>query len=96
MTVTAPEIALARILEALEAELIGATDDEMAAALADLGMSASIKGSAALFDLKYPSIRRHLESLYGGALAEHDGDHEKDEPVWSLKNPSATSDRSDR
>ena len=76
---TPPELALTRLLQAFETELIEATEEEVAGALSDLGMSASTKGSAALVDLKYSAIRRHLEARYGVAPTEPDT--EKDEDV---------------
>jgi hypothetical protein len=48
-----PVIRLTRILEALELELIEATDEEILAAAKDLGMNLEMKGSAAFMGLKY-------------------------------------------
>jgi hypothetical protein len=53
--VTSPERALARILQALERELIEASGEEILAAAKDLGMDPRTRGSAAFFGLKYPS-----------------------------------------
>ena len=45
---------LTRILEALELELIDATDDEILEAAKELGMDPRMKGSAAFLGLKFP------------------------------------------
>jgi len=45
---------LTRILEALELELIDATDEEILEAAKDLGMDPKMKGSAAFLGLKFP------------------------------------------
>jgi len=47
------EARLARILQALEQELLDASDEEILAAAADLGMNPKMKGSAAFAGLKY-------------------------------------------
>jgi hypothetical protein len=52
---TAPEVALARILQALEAELIAAPNEEILEAARDLGMNLQRKDSAAFRGLTYPS-----------------------------------------
>jgi hypothetical protein len=49
-----PEAALTRILDALEQELIDASDDEILAAARDLGMDPSRKDSAAFSGVTYP------------------------------------------
>jgi len=49
---------LARILEALELELIDASDEEILEAAKDLGMDPTMKGSAAFLGLKYPATWR--------------------------------------
>jgi hypothetical protein len=56
-----PETALERILEALERELVEATDEEILAAAHDLGMKPEMKGSAAFLGLRYPAARRREE-----------------------------------
>lgn len=56
MTQTFPETALERILEALERELIIATDEEILEAAGDLGMKPGMKGSAAFLGLRYPAV----------------------------------------
>ena len=56
-----PETTLERILEALERELIEATDEEILAAAHDLGMKPEMKGSAAFLGLRYPAVRRREE-----------------------------------
>ncbi|HEY4444257.1 MAG TPA: hypothetical protein VGN30_08205 [Steroidobacteraceae bacterium] len=58
LTAARPEISLSRLLEALEQELIEASDDEIMAAAADLGMNPRMKGSAAFAGLKYPANPR--------------------------------------
>jgi len=52
-----PEAALARVLEALERELVEATDEEILEAAHELGMKPEMKGSAAFLGLRYPSAR---------------------------------------
>ncbi|MGO9801951.1 MAG: hypothetical protein ACLPTM_10000 [Steroidobacteraceae bacterium] len=53
-----PETALERVLEALERELVAATDEELLEAASDLGMQPGMKGSAAFLGLRYPAMRR--------------------------------------
>ena len=52
MSRTRPEIRLERILMALGVEVAAATDEEVLAAAADLGMKPTMKGTAAFFGLK--------------------------------------------
>jgi hypothetical protein len=54
-----PELALERILLALEADLIDASDAEIAEALDELGFK-SIRGSLALADVRHADPRRWL------------------------------------
>jgi hypothetical protein len=56
-----PETALERVLEALERELVEATEEEILAAAHDLGMKPEMQGSAAFLGLRYPSARRREE-----------------------------------
>lgn len=58
MTQIFPETALERILEALEHELITATDEEILEAAENLGMKPRMKGSAAFLGLRYPHQHR--------------------------------------
>lgn len=58
MTQTFPETALDRILEALERELVIATDAEILEAAGDLGMKPGMKGSAAFLGLRYSAALR--------------------------------------
>ena len=51
-----PEVSLEQVLTALERELIDATDEEVLAAAAELGMNPSMKGSAAFLGVKSPLI----------------------------------------
>jgi hypothetical protein len=53
LTITPPEAALAQVLDALECELIDATDEEILEAAKDLGMNPMMKGSAAFFGVQY-------------------------------------------
>ena len=57
------ELALERVIAGLERELIDATDDEIAAAAADLGMDPAMKGSAAFFGVLHSRPRR-IEDLF--------------------------------
>lgn len=61
---TSPELVLARILQALEKELIEASDEEVLAAAKDLGMDPLTRGSAAFAGLKYPS-QAQLADFFG-------------------------------
>ena len=81
VTRTPPEVALARILEALEAELTDASEEEIIAAI---GMKAAMRGSAALLDLKYSEIRRHLDALYGASMAEPEAEEDDISPGTHL------------
>jgi hypothetical protein len=74
--VSAPETALPRIVEALERELIEASDEEVLEAVRALGMNPGMKGSAAFAGLKYFAkpqlsdffefeICRHLQGQIG-------------------------------
>lgn len=58
VTRTFPEMALERILGALEHELITAADQEILEAAEDLGMKPRMKGSAAFLGLRYPQQHR--------------------------------------
>jgi len=61
-----PAEVLTRIIDALEADLIAATDEDIAAVAADLGMKPHMKGSVALFDLiaggRFGDVAIHLEA----------------------------------
>jgi hypothetical protein len=52
-----PEVSFEHAVAALERELLEATDEEVFAAAAELGMNPSIKGSAAFFGVKSPLLR---------------------------------------
>ena len=74
MTLSWPETALTRILEALEQELLQASDEEIMTVAKELGMNPAMKGSAAFADIRYGvALRRTV--IYGieawrGALTE--------------------------
>ena len=53
LTLMAPYAALTHVLDALERELVDATDDEILEAAKDLGMDPMMKGSAAFFGVQY-------------------------------------------
>jgi hypothetical protein len=61
MTRTDPAVALARLLNALEVDLIESSDEEITQAALDLGMNPKMKGSAAFAGLKYPSKARESD-----------------------------------
>jgi hypothetical protein len=64
---SAADRSLDRILAALEAELVAASDDEIVEVARDLGMNLAMKGSAAFIGLKYPSradVRAYFEPLF--------------------------------
>ena len=52
-----PQDSLERLLEALEKELVAASDAEILEAAHELGMQPHMKGSAAFLGLRYPVIR---------------------------------------
>ena len=54
-TSASPEAKLTRLLEALERELIAASDEEILAAAIELGMNPKMKGSALFAGLIYPA-----------------------------------------
>ena len=58
-----PEMALERILGALERELIEASDADILEAAGDLGMKPHMKGSAAFFGLRYSAALRAAEAF---------------------------------
>jgi hypothetical protein len=53
-----PEAALGRVLDALEQELIDASNEEILEAAKDLGMNPMMKGSAAFMGLKHSGTAR--------------------------------------
>jgi len=55
---SSPEAALSRVLDALEQELIDASNEEILQVAKDLGMNPMMKGSAAFMGLKYPGTAR--------------------------------------
>jgi hypothetical protein len=57
-----PQAALNRILDALERELVAATDEEILEAAKDLGMNPLMKGSAAFLGLHNFSVAEFLDS----------------------------------
>ena len=62
LNVSEPEMALNRILDALERELIDASDEEILEAAKDLGMNPLMKGSAAFLGLHALSFAEFFES----------------------------------
>ena len=63
ISIASPEAALTRVLEALEQELIMASDEEILEAAKELGMNPKMKGSAAFLGLKYAATPR-LEDFF--------------------------------
>lgn len=59
-----PETALERILDALERELVAASDADVLEAADDLGMKPQMKGSAAFLGLRYPSALHRAEDFF--------------------------------
>jgi hypothetical protein len=57
------ELALERVLLGLERELLDATDEELVAAAADLGMDVTMKGSAAFLGVLH-SLPRRIEDIF--------------------------------
>jgi hypothetical protein len=62
LSVIEPQTALNRVLDALECELIDASDDEILEAAKDLGMNPLMKGSAAFLGLHTFSFAEFFES----------------------------------
>lgn len=60
---TFSEVMLDRMLQALEQELLMASDEEVLEAAKELGMDPGMKGSAAFIGLKYPAMPR-LEDFF--------------------------------
>jgi hypothetical protein len=56
--VISPQVRLARILVALEQELIDASDEDIMEAARDLGMNPKMKGSAAFLGIKFSDKMR--------------------------------------
>jgi hypothetical protein len=65
MKKTGSDVALERLLTALERELLEASDEEILAAAKELGIDPTMKGSSALFGvtmlIHWPSARRDVE-----------------------------------
>jgi hypothetical protein len=56
LTISEPQAALDRLLDALARELIDVPEDEILAAAKELGMNPAMKGSAAFLGLRIPPI----------------------------------------
>ena len=63
-----PEARFMRVLQALEQELLDASDEEIIAAATDLGMNPQMKGSALFAGLKYPA-RLQLSDFFELGMA---------------------------
>jgi hypothetical protein len=59
-----PETALERVLDALEHELVAASDTDILEAANDLGMQPQMKGSAAFIGLRYSSAMPRAEDFF--------------------------------
>ena len=59
-----PETALERILDALEQDLVAASDADVLEAASDLGMKPQMKGSAAFLGLRYSSAMPRAEDFF--------------------------------
>ena len=66
--ITSPEVAFTRLLDALECELLEASDQEILDAAKELGMDPTMKGSAAFMGLKYGYLPR-LVDFFGDLSA---------------------------
>jgi hypothetical protein len=64
LTESSPGAALARLLDALERELIDASDEEILEAAKDLGMNPMMKGSAAFVGLNF-SAKATMADFFG-------------------------------
>ena len=80
-----PEARLTRLLEALERELIDASDEEILAAANDLGMNPKMKGSAAFAGLRY-SARPQLSDFFELGIAAT----QLDDPQTTVAIPNRT------
>lgn len=56
--IVSPQVRLARILVALEQELVDASDEDIMEAAGDLGMNPKMKGSAAFLGIKFSDKMR--------------------------------------
>ena len=65
-----PETALERVLDALERELIEASDADVLEAADDLGMKPQMKGSAAFLGLRYSSAFHRMEDFFDAKWLE--------------------------
>jgi hypothetical protein len=65
-----PHVRLERIVEALEQELIAASDAELLQAASDLGMKPGMRGSAAFLGLLYPAKSRLQDFFAAGVRTE--------------------------
>ena len=74
MTEQCADLALTRILEALEREIIAAPDFEITSVLEELGMRPEMKGSVALFEL--------LHRLRPDLVEDPEPDGETILPFW--------------
>jgi hypothetical protein len=83
MTRARPDIRLDRILTALGIEVAEATDEEVLAAAAELGMKPMMKGTAAFFGLKQLFMPYEPERL-----GEPDAEWNAGE--WESETPSAS------
>jgi hypothetical protein len=64
-----PEVALERLLEALESEILAASDEDILEAARDLGMNPAMRGSAAFLGLKGPALP-HWEEFFAACEPE--------------------------
>jgi hypothetical protein len=78
MKTTRPELALERILVALERELINTADEEVLAAAKELGMNPAMKGSAAFFGVTL--LVRPIGTDLGGSRLKETSE-QKDAPL---------------
>ena len=62
LTITEPQAALDRLLDALAHELIDVSDEEILAAAKELGMNPMMKGSAAFLGLQCFSLAEFFDS----------------------------------
>ena len=65
-----PPLRLARILLALEQELIDASDEDIMEAAADLGMNPKMKGSAAFLGIKF-SDKMRIEDFFESDISRN-------------------------
>jgi hypothetical protein len=78
--ISSPVAALARVLDALEQELVDASNEDILEAAGDLGMKLMMKGSAAFMGLNSPSTARLTDFFDPEMLKQIRGEMQRQQP----------------